>query len=194
MLLQAVLMLAVAGNTTDGFHGGISAGAGFSYDGIAGLRAEFGYGPIEVALGLGRDTLPSTGPAPFDHPGTISSSFPHSFALSLRFVSGGRRGLVVSLTNWRQWEHTSHPDLPEPHLDDRFSVWQPAVGWRFAGDLFHFEVALGLPITSNHYFAISDEVPGEFGRIHRSGVGWTGCGHCDLEPLPSLEVGGGVHW
>lgn len=180
-----------------GFHAGVSAGAGFSYDGVAGVRAEARYGPFGVGFSLGLDALGSSGrgaQAPFGRPATVSSSFPHSFAASVRFVSGRARGLVLSLTNWRQWEHTSSPPLPEPHLDDRYSVWQPALGWRFAGEHAHLELALGLPISSHHYFVIADEGPPDATRVHVSGFGWTGCGQCDLMPWPTLELGAGFEF
>jgi hypothetical protein len=113
--------------------------------------------------------------------------------LTVMVAAGDRAG---TLDGTRFTSCRSQRDCPrKSHLDDRFSVWQPAAGWRFAGDLFHFELALGLPITSNHYFVIDDEGAHAPVRVHVSGVGWTGCGHCDLlKGWPSLEAGGGVHW
>jgi hypothetical protein len=197
MGIAAVMVAALAAGPTEsaegGWRGAVALGAGLSYDGVVGLRLEGGYGPFSLSLGLGRDTLPSDKRAPGFSPAQVHANAFHSMAASLRWLSGGRTGLALSLTLWAQWERTTAATLDPSHPDDRYVVLQPAVGWRgLLGPVF-LEASIGLPYTWQRFSDVSDEASFQGYTVRRRGFGWTGCGHCDLMPwLPTLEAGAGL--
>ena len=176
-------------SAAEGLHLAVGAGAGFAYDGVAGLRLQGRYGHFALSLGLGRDALPSDQILSDGHGVAHGAPF-HSLAGSLQWIRGGDHGLVLSLTLWGQWESTRAATLPEPHSGDRWVILMPAAGWRWAAGPVYFEASLGLPYSWTRYTAIDDEPPFLPVVERRSGLGWSGCGRCDLmKSWPSAELG-----
>jgi hypothetical protein len=185
---------AASAETARGFHLGVSVGAGYSYDGLFGLRLEGRYSLFALSVGLGRDALPSTETYGTPTHTTVTSSGPHSLAGSLRFLSGGSEGLVASLTVWTQWEHATNIYVPEPHGDDRYWVIQPALGWRWRFEPLFLELSIGLPINHRRASPRLDEPGFPTGMYSTNSIGFTGCTQCDAMPLPSAEVGIGFSY
>jgi hypothetical protein len=196
MGIAAVMVAALAAGPAEsadgGWRGAVALGAGLSYDGVIGLRLEGGYGPFSLSLGLGRDALPSDERGLGFSPAQIHSRAFHSIATSLRWLSGGSRGLALSLTLWSLWERTTAATLDPSHPDDRYVVLQPAVGWRWLLGAIFLEASIGLPYSWQRFSDVSDE-PGFQGyTVRRRGFGWTGCSRCDRMGLPTLEAGAGL--
>lgn len=78
----------------EGVHGGLSVGAGLAYD-LAGLRAEIGSNHLGVFAGIG--LLQST------QTDTLSADGGGSLSAGLRWYSGIRQGIFVSLNFTHSW-------------------------------------------------------------------------------------------
>ena len=191
--MVAALAAGLAESGEGGWRGAVALGAGFSYDGIVGLRLEGGHGPFSLSVGLGRDALPSDKRAMGFSPAQTHAGAFHSIATSLRWLSGVNRGLALSLTLWAQWERTTAATLDPSHPDDRYVVLQPAVGWRWLLGAIFLEGSIGLPYSWQRFSDVSDEGSFQGYTVRRRGFGWTGCSRCDLmSGWPTLEAGAGL--
>src|SRR4051794_41949700 len=97
VLLAALLATATAAEAPDGFHVGLAAGAGYSYDGAPGLRLELRYGQWGISGALGRDTLASN---TSEFGNIVTAAFGQSAAATARRVARGNNGPPGSFTAW----------------------------------------------------------------------------------------------
>lgn len=191
LFLVAALLATASSPEADGFHAGLWAGAGYSYDGAPGLRFELRYGQWAVSGALGRDTLASR-TSQFGN--VVTAGFGHSAAAGARWIARGDAGPTLSLTIWWQREHTSTRFFAEPHADDHYLVLLPAIGWRHrAGPLF-FEWNVGVPINRRSTYVFIDEPSVAAAPVPKWSAGFTGCNHCDGTPLPAVELGVGMSY
>src|SRR5947209_6462073 len=191
VLLAALLATATSAEAPDGFHVGLAAGAGYSYDCAPGLRLELRYGQWAISGALGRDTLASN---TSELGNIVTAAFGHSAAATARWIERGNSGPTVSFTVWWQREHTATPFFAEPHADDRYVVLVPAIGWRFRSGPLFLELNAGLPFNRRSTFVLIDEPMGATAPAPKWRVGFTGCNYCDAMPLPVLEIGLGVSY